>query len=569
MKAEANRKLPTLIILALLAVLVLGTVIYKVFNLGAPTTKKVNLSEYYEAEAGEAAVIVNGKKTNVRAVLKNQQIYLRLGLVTEQINSHFYYEPSEKILFYTSATGVEESDSTSLYESARVFYDIEEDADTPTKSADERIYVLLAYIEKYTNIEVEYYTNPSRIFIRSKFGESTTAKATSGAALRSGGDNGSPVIQELDSGQELWVVSSENGWNLVYAGGACGHAGYLTDAELKDAEKQTVPDKYTAPKYEYRLLDKKVCLVWHQVFNESGVKKLDSLLKTASGANVVSPTWFSVTASDGTIESRANKDYVKKVKAKGMQVWGLVENFNTDNTLDYSLLLGRRESRYKMVQYLTSQAKEYGLDGINVDFEGLPANAGEGYRQFIRELSIACHKEEIVLSVDCYVPSAWTAHYHRSDIAEAADYLIVMAYDEHYEGSEAGSTSSIGFVEDAIKNTIAEGVDPDRLVVAIPFYSRLWRGDGSSLTSTTIGMDDMKQFLAAHSESAKWDEACEQYYVSVVIDGAINRLWVEDAKSLTEKLSLIENSNTAGIACWKLGMDNADAWEAIGKYLPE
>ena len=147
MKAEANRKLPTLIILALLAVLVLGTVIYKVFNLGAPTTKKVNLSEYYEAEAGEAAVIVNGKKTNVRAVLKNQQIYLRLGLVTEQINSHFYYEPSEKILFYTSATGVEESDSTSLYESARVFYDIEEDADTPTKSADERIYVLLSYIE--------------------------------------------------------------------------------------------------------------------------------------------------------------------------------------------------------------------------------------------------------------------------------------------------------------------------------------------------------------------------------------------------------------------------------------
>ena len=567
MSERKSRKLPTLIILALIAVLAIGTVIYKVFNLGSPTTQKVNTSEYYEAEAGKAAVIVNGKLTNVRAVLKNQQIYLRLGLVTEQINSHFYYETKERILFYTSAEEIVEADATSLHNSARIFFDIDEDNESSTLGASDRIYVLLSYVANYTNIDYEYYTNPSRVFIRSIFGECEEGTAAGGAQLRTGANNSSPVLEELERGTGLWIISRENGWSKVYAGEGCGHAGYLKDEEISDVETKTVPDKYVAPSYNYNLLGEKVCMVWHQVFTESGVKKLDKLLKITSGANVISPTWFSVTGSDGTIESRANKEYVSKAKAKGLKVWALVENFNTDNTLDYSALLGSRSSRRKMTDTLVSKALEYGIDGINVDFEGLPSGSGEAYRQFIRELSISCHKNGLVLSVDCYVPSAWTGHYYRKDISEAADYFIVMAYDEHYEGSDAGSTASIGFVEDALKNTIEEGVDPKRFIAAIPFYSRLWSGEGGSLESSTISMDDMREFMGKYKDYARWDENSEQYYVSVTVDGVLKRLWAEDGKSLAAKLEVVREYNVAGIACWKLGMENVDAWGKIKDYL--
>ncbi len=565
MSAAQNRRLPKLIIVILIIFVAAISLILAILGKGGPTRKRVVLSDYYKAEEGSAAIIVNGTLSEVRAVIRNSQPYVKLGLLTDEINPDFYYEASSSRLLYTDAEKVVAATSGQLHNGAPIFYD---SADEKSElSLDERILVQLPYVAQYTDIHVDYYTTPSRVFIRSRFGECRMANAVSGACIRTGASGSSKVLAELSGDEELWVISEETGWAQVYAAGSLGVSGYLTHEELTDFRTVTEADPYAAPAYTHMLKDQEICLIWHQVFSDSGVNSLPGLLSNTDGANVLSPTWFSVTDSDGTITSRANEEYVSIAHNSGMDIWALVENFNTDNKLDYSRLLGTESSRSRMVDTLISSALKYDLDGINVDFEGLPREAGAGYVQFIRELSIACRKQGIVLSVDCYVPSAWTAHYHRDQLAKTVDYIIVMAYDEHYDGSDAGSTSSLSFVKDGIDNTIAAGVPAERLIPAIPFYSRLWKGEGVTLKSSTINMKDMKDRFNKAEEGAVWDDTLGQYYIEQTEDGVLTRLWVEDGRSLTAKLNVISGYDVAGIACWKLGMENSEAWEVINNYL--
>ena len=168
---------------------------------------------------------------------------------------------------------------------------------------------------------------------------------------------------------------------------------------------------------------------------------------------------------------------------------------NSEVKLDNARLLNTTSSRNRIIQTLIEQALAYGIDGLNVDLEGLPSSAGSGYIQFIRELSVECRKNGLILSVDNYVPSAWTTHYQRDKQAEVIDYLVIMAYDEHYNGSEAGSTASFPFVENGIANTIAQGVPADRIICAVPFYSRIWHGDGSSVK---LGNDQHAEYAGVY-----------------------------------------------------------------------
>ena len=567
MSSKDKKKLPVYIILAIIAVLVAGTTIYKIFLPEAASTQKANLSELYSAEKDTAAIIVNGETTNVRAVIKNQNIYLRLGLVTEQVNSHFYYEPATEKLYYTTADDVIVNDKNALYEGVNIFYNSNEGNSDTAQASDESVYVLLSYIAKYTNIQVDIYSNPYRVFIRSRFGNSQEATALAGASLRTQAKESAAVITTLKSGDKCWVISQDDGWCKVYIGENYGYAGYISDEELTGVSTVIEKDRYTAPTYNYNQLNEKICLVWDYNSSEGKASRIKELLSDTKGVNVVSPTWFSVEDSDGNISSRANQDYVDAVHDRGAQVWALVENFNTENTLDYSQLLGTATSRENLINSLIEKALKYEIDGINVDFEGLPASAGYGYRQFIRELSIACRKNNLVISVACYVPSSWTAHYYREDIAECTDYFIIMAYDEHYEGSDAGSTASLSFVKEGIEDTIEEGVDVSHIVVGVPFYSRLWKGEGVTLSSSTVNMDEMLEYMSDNTEYTTWDSTLGQYYIEKSEDGILTRLWVENARSLEEKITAIKKiGDVAGLAGWRLGNDNAEAWEAIGTF---
>lgn len=192
-------------------------------------------------------------------------------------------------------------------------------------------------------------------------------------------------------------------------------------------------------------------------------------LENTKGINVISPTWFALTDSEGNFSSFASSAYVKRAHDMGIEVWGLIDNFSNKDAVDTYELLSYTSRREKLTENLVNTALEYGLDGINVDFESISQDAGTHFIQFIRELSVTCRKNGLVLSVDNYVPTGYTDHYDRKEQGVFADYVIIMGYDEHYSGSpEAGSVASIGFVEDGIRRTVDQ-VPAEKVINAVPF----------------------------------------------------------------------------------------------------
>ncbi len=569
MNVKRNRKIPVLIVL----LAVVAVVCISIFTQKDPETEIVDdmadLSEVYASADGTVPIIANGTLSGVRGIVHDRYIYLKLGVVLEDVNSGFFWDDSEHCLSYATADEVIRAYEGDTYEGAAVFFDSSDTDAKKSADAASRICVSLNYVAQFSNMAVNIYSDPGRVFLRSKFGDLKMAELKPGTAVRVGAGGAEKILYRTESAQEAWLISTADGWNKVFLGGEIGHVGYVTDADIETVKTVHEDEPYTEPVYERKSLGKPVCMAWHQVFNESGMDELAELLEAADGLNVISPTWFSVVSSTGTIDSRADEDYVKLAHEYGLQVWALAENFNTSVKLDYSQLFGKTSNRTRLVDNLVSEAVRFGIDGINLDFEGLPSDAGSGYLQFIKELAIACHKNDLFFSIDNYVPSAWTGHYHRAEQAKIADYFVVMAYDEHYAGSDAGSTASLPFIKSGIENTVNAGVPVEMLVVGMPFYSRIWRGEDAAVTSETMNMAAMHDAKKQYKDFMVWDEESGQNYIEIEVEGVLNRIWVEDVKSLEAKLDLILSYDVAGISCWKLGMEIPEAWEVIHEAMSE
>ena len=306
-------------------------------------------------------------------------------------------------------------------------------------------------------------------------------------------------------------------------------------------------------------------LAWHQVTSTDANSYFADAVQNMTGVNVISPTWFSVTDNSGNISSLASGEYVMQAHEKGLKVWGLVDNFNENmNTKE---VLSKTSSRQNLENRLITYALKVGMDGINVDFESLSEGVGIHFLQFLRELSIQCHANNLVLSVDNPVPEDFTSHYDRAEQGKVVDYVIIMGYDEHYVGSDAGSVASLPWVEQGVKDTLSE-VAAQRTILAIPFYTRLWKTtDGGALTSEAIGMDQAQQTISDNGAETYWDKKTSQNYGTYEGDGATYQIWLEDSKSIAEKVKLIKKYKLAGVAEWKLGFENSGIWSVITENL--
>ena len=280
-----------------------------------------------------------------------------------------------------------------------------------------------------------------------------------------------------------------------------------------------------------------------------------------SGLNVISPTWFYIQDTSGNLGDLSSADYVTQAHQKGYKVWGLVDNFTAD--VSTTETLSQLASRQNIIKHLVQTAANIGMDGINVDFESLSEDAGPHFLEFLRELSIECHKNNLVLSVDNPVPEDFTSHYDRAEQGKVVDYVIIMGYDEHYVGSEeAGSVASLPWVEKGIQDTIAE-VPAQRVINAVPFYTRLWKTEAGSLSSEAIGMDTAQEVVNTNNAQVYWDSDVSQNYGSFEKDGCTYQIWIEDSQSIAAKVQLVQKYNLAGVAAWKLGFENSSIWQVI------
>ena len=456
---------------------------------------------------------------------------------------------------------------------------------TPCLLSDSTLYISLDYLQQIGYAYYTYEADENFLWIRTEFGTVSTASLRRAEALRtSSGIHGS-VIETLEKGDAVTILQEGARWDLVQS--ADGLVGCVRKKRLTDAvEVQVpVPDGRSLPDYTTHQLDSTVVMAWHQVFTESGIKALPDYLARADSMNVITPTWITVSNEEGSIRSLADADYVKMAHEAGVQVWVMVDNINID--IDEAQLLGYTSHRRTLTENIIHEVLRVGADGVNLDFEAVGSSNAEALLQYIRELSAACRKNGLTFSVDNYSPMPHTAYYDRTQQGQIIDYVIVMAYDEHYGGDDtAGSTSDIGWVEQSAERTMEE-VPADRVIVGLPFYTRLWKEtpadlaeEGASLvtndnspfgtyqlTSKEVSMQTARDTVAEHSVTPEWLEDAQQFYAEYMEDGSRFRIWLEEASSIGIKTQTALSYQTAGVAYFKLGMETADAWDAIRQVL--
>ena len=526
-----------------------------------PTKEKMNGYVFFNLDKStdKTMVIIDGKQYSDTGVVTDGRHYLPQEFVADNINAGFYYDKESQAVLY--------SDSAYMYtymSGENVYTD-----DTgKTYNTDYPVvidingecFIAWEYIAEHTDCEYAYGSEPERINISIERENKQCVTVKKKSAVRYRGGIKSPVLEYVQKGDRLVYEDDLDDWIKVTT--ATGYTGYIKKTEASDTFEYIREEK----NYEtnnYNMKDDKVTLAWFQVSGVAGNSGIDNNIATASGVNVLAPTWYSVTDSSGSMSCYASAGLVNKMHQRGTDVWALVSDFDTN--VDFAALYSSKKARTNMVNTLINDAEKYGFDGINLDFENIKSAYAKDYLQFVRELSIECERKGLVLSTDNYKPEAYNRCYNLKEQSRFVDYVIVMAYDEHYAGTDAGSVASLPFVKEAVEDTV-QLVGKEHVIAGIPFYTRIWTTTDGNTTSRAVGMHAAVDQLNSDGQVALWNDDCGQYVASYTVGNATRQIWFEEEKSIEAKMQVIQENNVAGVAGWKLGLEKSSVWPVISKY---
>lgn len=546
-----NKKYKPVIAVAVLVILVaiLGIVTHVVMKY-IPSSEKMDLNEYYgEMADGEIALVIGTEKMEERGLVDGDRVYLPLDVVNTYLNQRYYWDSANQQILYATPSELTSASASS-------------EAGDKVWVKDDKVYLNLTYVQEFTDLDAYITKDPYRIAIQYKFKNVKTVTVKKNTSIRYRGGIKSAILTSVKKGTKLRLIEEMENWDQVATDD--GYIGYIDKKKVGEAEKTKFERSFKREQYSYLTMDSKVNMVWHQVTSTDANAYFADATANMTGVNVISPTWFYLTDTSGNIASIASADYVSQAHEKGLQVWGLIDNFTQE--VSTTETLSSTAARQNIISQLIQAAQDVGMDGINVDFESLSEDVGIHFLEFLRELSIECHKNNLVLSVDNPVPEDFTSHYDRAEQGRVVDYVIIMGYDEHYVGSEAGSVASLPWVEQGIQDTLDE-VPAERVINAIPFYTRLWRTTGGNVTSEAIGMDQAQQTIADNNVETYWDKNTSQNYGKYDIDNSTYQIWLEDAQSVAEKVKLVSKYDLAGVSAWKLGFENSGIWQVISDNL--
>lgn len=546
-----RRVVPFLVALGLIALVCVGFFGVRLIERYTPSKEPADIGTLLGVKGNETAIFLNNELQEVKGIYLEDQTYLPIAWVNANLNERFYWDNHEKMLVYALPESIVYADHMTMGSSGKPLIWVN----------DAGVFLSLGLIANYTDVRMSVYDTAEhkRVYINNTWTEEKKASVASKGSVRVKGGIKSPVITRVEKGSVVTILETMEKWDKVRT--EDGYIGYVEQKRLGEPYGETPVSTFEAPVYTSISLDEPVCLAWHQVTRPEGNASFDNLIANTKGLNVIAPTWYELTDNDAGFNSYADAEYVKKAHDMGLQVWALINNFSND--VQTEVLLSKTSTRQKLIEKLMAEVKKNDLDGLNLDFEGIKKEAGVHYVQFIRELSVSCRKEGIVLSVDNYVPTASNQFYNRKEQGIVADYVIVMGYDEHYAGGSAGSVASIGYVEEGIKGTLDQ-VPAEKVINAIPLYTRLWTTDGSGkVTSEAMGMVKAKNWIEENNVELYWQEALGQYYGELKTDDVEQEIWLEDERSTALKMDLIRQYNLAGVACWKLGFEPAELWDTI------
>lgn len=568
MKQIKQKMLPVMIAVILIVLILLIGLFSGIMEKYSYSNERMDLNEYFQVYTEkELSILWEDDFLEEKGIIQNSICYLSLSTVQTYLNSRFYFDSGENLLIYTTPTEIIRA---YVGENAYTVGQTAVPGDYQVVVLEEEIpYIAVDFVKTYTNFDYEVFNEPNRIELHKESTEVTIADLKRNTKVRYQGGIKSPILKDMQKGDTVTVLETMEKWSKVKTEDSI--IGYVENKYLADerAQERTVVPTVEELVYTSIHKDYPINLVWHVVTNPVANGNVEGLLVNTKAINTISPTWFALSDNEGNFTSLADKSYVDLMHQRGIEVWALIDNFTGrigEESINTKEVLSSTTKRTNLIQNLMGQVLSNGIDGINVDFEQVPRESGEDYVQFLRELSIACRVNNIVLSVDNYVPTEYTAYYNRKEQGIIADYVIIMGYDEHYSSSEIGSIASINYVESGIKNTLNE-VPKEKVINAIPFYTGIWKTAGGTTTLDKVSMSYGEKFMTENGGSSSWDEVTCQNYTTFQVEDTICQIWLEDEASIQTKLNVMKNYDIAGVAGWRLGLEKPEVWDLIEAYL--
>ena len=568
MEKQGKKAIIGIAVALIVIVVALGVALVRKYT---PGKERLTLSDYYTVASDEAIVILQGKTYEKNAKMKDGLVYVDLNTVQKFLNKELYYDTKEQVLTVTTPTEI-----IQVYADESQYYNNKTKVNLQApivRTIDGKPYFSVEFLVQYSDFQYAYYTMPNRLLLWNEWVDVLCYDAKKDTALRVKPDIKSEIVDDIVKAEKLYYVDAngEEGRKFVKVMTEDGLFGFVKKSDLTDSYYVTLKSEYVEPEYTHITREEKIVLGWHVVTNMQANQYLENIVADNDVLTVISPTWFRLTGVDGSISSLASSEYVKTAHTLGLEVWGLIDNF--DSQVSSYEVLSSTTARERLVNALIAEAIKHNLDGLNIDFEELTLETGVHYVQFLKELSVKCRANGIVLSVDNYVPFSYTAYYDLKTQGKVVDYVVIMAYDEHHSGSEkAGSVASISYVEQAINNT-CELVSNAQVIMGMPFYTRLWQekteNGQTKVSSETKSMYAAETELSRYGVTAMWDETTKQYYGEYEQGGSVYKIWLEEEDSLREKLARIADAKLAGTALWRLELEKDAVWDVIRDYANE
>lgn len=528
--------------------------------------KTVDFFTYNNLNKNEKSIIFGDEITHLTALEDKDDIYFSLSFIKQYIDSYIFWDEDEKTITITTDAKVirMKSEELSYYVNNEAF-----NLDLPFFIQDNEPYIPSTLLKELYNIE--FSVNSDNIITVDLNEAYYTADVTKNADILTTFDNTKQRLStKVKKGDKIRVYPKASDNNYYKIRTSDGYIGYVSKNAITEPKLNPVSqpndeeNSATTPK-----IDKKINLVFEQVSSYSANNSFGNTIPES--VNVLCPTWFSFKSTEGDIKNIADKSYVDFAHKNNVQVWGLITD-NFTNSISHGAIFSS-SARQKVIKQILAYCSLYELDGINIDFEAVPKTDGDYYVQFLRELSPLLKQQNVILSVDMFVPKPWTEHYNRKEVAKVADYIIVMGYDEHYAtGGVSGSVASIEWSRLGITATLAQSVPKEKLILGMPFYTRLWKetpdeNGNITVTAKTYNMSDAKKLMKDNNVTLNWLEDMGQYYGEYKQDGSTYKMWLEDEKSIRGRVQLVKEYNIAGCGAWKRGLEEKGIWTAISEEL--
>lgn len=533
--------------LLIIAILVIGTILYKANDfIIFGKNKNINLV------INNRNVTSNLKK---EILIEDEEIYISKQDLGNFFDKYIYEDTKNNQIITTYGTKIA---AMSLDENKININGSDKETYAQIIEKEDTKYIPIEELRDVYGIEIKYIEDSKVLTIDSTSKEQKKAIITKDVPVKSSKKLIARTVDRIKKGSYVIVISEENGYARIRT--ESGKLGYIK------SDKITNTVVVREEMQEEKQIKEKVNLVWD--YYSTTATAPDRTGMKMDGVNVVSPAFFYIDTNGELKENIGEKGraYIDWAHSNGYKVWPMVQNAGDGMLKVTSEIMNDYDKRQELIDEIVVACVRYKLDGVNIDFENMKQEDKDMYSRFIIELTPRIKDMGLVVSVDVTAPDGsetWSLCFDRHVIGDVADYIVFMAYDQYGASSnKAGTTAGYDWVELSLKKFLnTEEIESQKIILAIPLYSRLWteNSSGEIVKQSAVSIKSIEKVLPSNVLKS-WNDELKQYYVQYQEEGNTKKMWIEDEKSLKEKISLVNNNNLGGVASWEMGMEYEGFW---------